>query len=558
VIVLLLALLAATARAGLGPDDVVVLFNADDPEAAATADLYAAARDLDPSHLCGVTGVDPALRTISLPAAVDGIVAPFQACVDALPNPEDIDAVVIVRGLPYRVDLPDGGFHVSLDAAIQIAGASRPSDGAPLLGQPQARQGSLPLASIPNPVYIQGGNYAGDMTASFGASAWYATSPRIVRGEGVPGPYTADDDPLYATWDFGRALYVVSRLDGFDHTDARALIDRALAADGSFPDAPFLCMRGAEGARGVRDAECEHALRMLAAQGHATEWVSAHDAALGDREVIAYFTGAADLKGAIDGLTYPPGAVVENITSFGAAPNNFFCSADGATCPASESQTSIARMIRAGATAAHGTVAEPLNNVFPNAGFLTLYAQGYTLGESFLYNQRFLYWQNLYLGDPLTAPFAERPQVALRDRPSQNHPVLEAVSATHPDGVARVAIWLDGHRVDPVQGAWPTFDDLGLVEGDAVEVLAVATAAPPPPASVAGWPATAPVGFNPGTKGWTRAILTIGAPFTEEPDPEPPDDRRGCGCAALGPGAAWPALVAMGALVGRRRRAARP
>ena len=545
----LLALLAP-AHAGLGPDDVVVVYNADEPEAVATAEAYAAARDLAPAQRCGVSGVDPAARALPLADALSLVIDPLQACIAALPHPEDIDAVVLVRGLPYRVDLPDNGFFLSLDAAIQIAGATRRSDGVRLLGLPQARQGSLPLASIPNPTYIAGGNYPGDMTASFGASAWYVTSPRIARGEGVPGPYRASDDHPYSSWDFGGALYIVGRLDGFDHADARALIDRAVAADGSFPAAPFLCMRGADGARGVRDAECEHAIRMLAAQGHAAEWLPAFDGALAEREVIAYFTGAADLRGAIDGVTYAPGAIVENITSFGAAPNNFFCSGDGATCPQSEAQTSIARMIRAGATAAHGTVAEPLNNVFPNAGMLLLYAQGYTLGEAALYNQRFLYWQNLWLGDPLVAPFAERPAVSLVDLPPANATLDAAFLADHPDGLAGVTAWVDGAKVEPTAGAWPTFEALGLDEGDVVELLVVATAAVPAPTEVEGWPAAASVPFDPGVKGWIRGTVTIAAPVLP-PDPEEPDEPTGCTCTTSAPSPAWAALLGLVAL--RRR-----
>lgn len=553
----LLALLGS-ALAGLGPDDVVVAYNADDPEAVETALHYALARDLPEAQLCGLGGVESTRRTIPLDQAQELLIAPLQACIAALPDPSLIDAVVLVRGLPYRVDLPDGGFFVSLEAAIQVAGATRPSDGAPLLGMPQARQGSLPIASIQNPTYIQGALYSSDMPASFGPSAWYATSPRIVRGEGELGPFTADQDFLYTSWDFGRALYIVSRLDGFDHTDARALVDRSVTSDESFPKATFLCMRGSEGARGVRDAECEHALRMLDLAGFDTEWVPAFDGNLSDREVIAYFTGTANLRGAIDGLTYAPGAVVENITSFGANPGNFFCSDDGERCPQNESQTSIARMVRAGATAAHGTVAEPLNNVFPNAGFLLLYAHGYTLGEAALYNQRFLYWQNLWLGDPLAAPFAERPAVTLHDGAPVNGGLDRAIGVEHPDGIGEVVVFVDGEpvrgRLPPGSGSWPTFEELGYLPNDQVELLVVAQAGVSDPLVVPGWPAVEPVPLHPAPKGWMRGVITVGDYELDlpEPEPDPEPDPRGCGCAS-GPmsGAAW--LLALLPLLALRR-----
>ncbi len=42
----------------------MVLYNADDVDAAAVAQYYGRARSLPGAHLCGVSGVDPALRTI--------------------------------------------------------------------------------------------------------------------------------------------------------------------------------------------------------------------------------------------------------------------------------------------------------------------------------------------------------------------------------------------------------------------------------------------------------------------------------------------------------------
>ena len=93
----------------------------------------------------------------------------------------------------------------------------------------------------------------------------------------------------------------------------------------------------------------------------------------------------------------------------------------GKTCPASEAQTAIARYVRAGATGVHGAVNEPLNNVFPNAGALLLYTFGYSLGESWFYAQRFLYWQNLHLGDPLATPYGTRPSTPPGTPPVTGH-----------------------------------------------------------------------------------------------------------------------------------------
>lgn len=538
----MLLLLAALAHAGLGPDDVVVLYNADDTEATATAAYYAEARDIDPAHLCGLTGIDPATRGISAADAELLVVTPLEACRAALPHPEDIDVIVTVRGLPYTVAVPGG--TVSLDAYLQVGRATY-RDGSGLIA---GSRNDFFRSPVRNPVYIEGGAFSSDMTASYGPSSYYATSPRIARGLGVPAPFERVADRWWRDWDFTDELLIVSRLDGFDHDDARDLVDRAIAADQSFPAAPFLCMRGSEGARGVRDAECEHALRMLDSAGFDTTWVDTFDAELSGHEVITYWTGTANLKTGIDGITYAPGAVADNITSFGARPQNFFCNEAGDVCPESESQTSVARFVRAGATGAHGTVAEPYNNCFPNAGFMLLYAHGYTMGEAWLTNQQFLYWMHQYLGDPLTLPFADRPQITALAEAAVDAPWRPEI--THPWGIASVTVYVDGAKVHTDADGSFQPDGLGLADGDTVDVLVVAQADAAPAIEVAGWPALEPVTFDPGPKGWLRTTLSVGPPVpVDEPEPE-----AGCGCSSGASEASLFGWLPLVVIVSRRRR----
>lgn len=56
VAVVLTWVLLRLAYAGLGPDDVVVAFNRDDPDAVETARHYTCARDLPHAQLCGLAG----------------------------------------------------------------------------------------------------------------------------------------------------------------------------------------------------------------------------------------------------------------------------------------------------------------------------------------------------------------------------------------------------------------------------------------------------------------------------------------------------------------------
>jgi len=548
VVVLCGALLGATtAQAGGGPMNVMVLYNLDDADAEALAQYYGQARSLPAAHLCGVTGVDPTTRTIDFDEYQSLIHTALGVCLGGLYQPEEIDYLVVVRGLPYRVSLPNGAFFTSLSALLQVHETVRTSDGSPLAGEPQLYN-QFYQASIDNPSYVGGYCQAGDLTVSNPYSSWYQTACSIVRETDHPPSHRRAAAGVASGYDFAGNLFVVTRLDGFDFQDAQALVDRALAGDGSFPTAELLCMEGGDAARGARDPECEFTARHLALAGFSGTWLTPFDSALSGHTVSAYFTGTANLRDGIAGNIYEPGAITCNLTSTGAAPSNFFCNTDGSVCPQSESQTSIARYVRAGATGAHGTVAEPLNNTFPGAGTLLHYTFGYNLAESYFFNQQFLYWQNLYLGDPLTTPYAERPVVIMTPEGSTvRRGAVVNVAATHPDGVAMIRLYVDGERVAQEPGAsldWIVDRDVG----NTLNLLGVAVAQNVE-VQRAGWPLVTHLP-KPDVQGWLAASVTVGEQVvdsdagvaadggpnadggvtTDASGAPPGDGKSGCGC----------------------------
>jgi hypothetical protein len=514
---IIMALLCAAALhpwqagAGGGPANVAVLYNGDSTDASDVALAYAQARSIPGGQLCPLAGIDPAQTEIAFDQYDTLIHAPFRTCLEAMPQPDEIDYVVLVRGLPYKVNL--SGYSASLEAVLQVHDAE--CSGTPIAGSPQENSGSYYEPSFHNPAYIEGFPYPGDYTISNPYQTWYTAAPAIVRAASLPASFRRMSAGSAGGCTFDGNLFIVSRLDGFDFDDARALVERAVAADGSFPTSTLLCMASSDEPRGARDPECEFVARHLAMAGLSGEFLTPFDGALSGRTLSACFTGTADLRGAIAGNVYDPGALACNLTSFGAAPSNFFCSADGTACPQSESQTSIARFIRAGATGAHGTVNEPLNHCFPNAGTLLLYTFGYNMGESFFMNQRFLYWQNIYLGDPLTTPYARRPGVTLGSTGEIARGSALEVEATHPDGIAGLALYLDGVLVDETDTDTLSYaiDD---PPGTEIDVLAVAVAAN---AIVRreGWP-NPDQQPSPDVQGWRSATITVTPPGS---DPEP-------------------------------------
>ncbi len=507
-------LLSSLGFAGGGPLNVMVLYNGDSFSSVELALHYAEERQIPSAQLCPIYGFAEDRLYLSWEEYESSVLWALDDCLDAVNDPSLIDYLVLARGLPYRVQLSGG--TASLSALLQVfhSGNSQLE----LAGQPQSN-----TPAVENPIMIQGDVQAGDYAISNTYEWAYSASTGVVRNEIQPETFKrvaeARSD-FY--WNMTDNLLIVSRLDGFDFQDAMDLVDRSVAADGLFPQAEFLCMASSDEARGARDPECEFAIRHLQGLGVNAQWLPEFDSSLEGHQVSAYFTGSADLKGSIAGLDYVPGAISCNLTSYGAVPSNFFCDESGETCPASESQTSVARFIRAGASSAHGTVDEPYNTAFPAAGTMLLYAMGYNLGESYFFNQPYLYWRNLLVGDPLTTPFDSRPLIFVDADDGHPHDEIIHISAEHPNGVGRIRVYLYDELVEEVEGGSLNWNTVAS-SGQELDIFVVAEAAD--------WtlgPTDWPVGetlIRSRTQGWTRIQLTLG---DSVPLPETQVKEGGC------------------------------
>jgi uncharacterized protein (TIGR03790 family) len=556
---LIMTALLTPVFAGGGPANVMVLANANDTDAIAVAEHYESERALPPGHVCLVEGVNPAANTITLSDYALYVAPTIEDCLATLPQPEEIDILVLIRGLPYRVDLPTG-FTVSLEALAQVSNTSHRSDGEALAGHAISNMDGTYHASVRNPFYV-GASATDAFALSNPYMAHYSTAVTIASDDKQPRSIRRANAPTFDSWEFTDNLFLVSRLDGFDHGDAMDLVDRGVAADGSFPVAPITCMEAADSARGARDPECHFTVDLLQASGFSAQWLEPHDASLAGETLAGFMTGTTTLQDGIDGNDWVPGAFAGNLTSYGAVPKNFRCTEDG-TCPENESQTSIARFVRGGATFAHGTANEPLNNSFPGAGMFLLSTMGYGVIESAFFTQRYLYWQNIYLGDPLSSPWAIRPVVSIDSDVPENAAVQ--ITATHPDGIAQIRLYADGVRVDQTQ---PLSASIIAEAGMEIELLAVAIAENAP-VTRTGWPQTEQQP-RPDVQGWATARVII-APATEAQDtgddalaadtasyhPPTHSPYKGGGCSAAGSGSlSWMWLIS-GLLCWTRRETA--
>lgn len=174
--------------------------------------------------------------------------------------------------------------------------------------------------------------------------------------------------------------------------EAKRLIDRGIASDGSNPAGTAYLVSTSDKARNVRAAGYD-ALRARMQRIIPTEIVEAN--ALENRpDVMFYFTGLTHVP-MLDSNTFLPGAIGDHLTSAG---GDLF----------GGGQMSSLAWLQAGATGSYGAVVEPCNYPakFPApAVVMAHYLQGETLIEAYWKSVR-MPGQGLFIGEPLARPFA--------------------------------------------------------------------------------------------------------------------------------------------------------
>lgn len=173
--------------------------------------------------------------------------------------------------------------------------------------------------------------------------------------------------------------------------EARALIDRGLAADGTAPRGTAYLLDTSDTSRNTRAAWYGYA-RGMGGEGLNVQVLKA-DVLRNRQDVLFYFTGllrVADIRS----NRFLPGALADHLTSAGGV-------LDGT------SQMTSLEWLEAGATASYGTVVEPCNypGKFPNIPIVIRhYLDGDTAIEAY-WKSVLMPSQGLFIGEPLAAPF---------------------------------------------------------------------------------------------------------------------------------------------------------
>lgn len=175
---------------------------------------------------------------------------------------------------------------------------------------------------------------------------------------------------------------------------AKALIDRGVAADGTFPSGTAYLMDTTDKARNVRsqfysliETYLGSRFNIVQVKGNVLE---------NKTDVMFYITGLERVE-KITTNRFRPGAIADHLTSVGGQLTD-------------SSQMSSLRWLEAGATGSYGAVVEPCNfpQKFPHPGIVI---QSYLDGETLLET----YWksvawpgQGVFIGEPLARPFGTK------------------------------------------------------------------------------------------------------------------------------------------------------
>lgn len=327
---------------------VLVVANQNDPDSVRLASYYANKRGVPKENIVLVQTTTA--ERVPLTAYEKEIKGPIKATLAKTKNP--IDFILLMRGLPLR---NAEAFGNSIDSLLM-------SDG----------MATQKLTVAPNTFDI------------------------------APNPYFGKDEPFtHAKFGF----YLVCRLDGYTADDARALVDRSLAAKPN--KGPFLFAKAQNrkaGNFGELQATLDNAASLLRTKGLDVVLDEGGRFASSDRPVAGYATWGSN-DGAFKQETYAslrflPGAICET-----------FVSTSGRTFrkPVPEGQSVIADLIAQGVTGVKGYIGEPYTLALAKADILfDRYTSGRNLAESFYAASAVTHWKDVVIGDPLCAPYKKR------------------------------------------------------------------------------------------------------------------------------------------------------
>ena len=376
----------AGARAGGGPENLFLVVNPANPDSLAVANVFATLRQVPPINVFMLpwSGSD---ESTTIGTFRDEILLPILRGIDARRLAPQIDCIVYAPGFPWRIDY-------AAELPPEIKAEDRFPSGS-LTGMTMlygAVQSGVPAwLSADSNRYYRPVSFQGVPDTTIGFRGWYGWGP---QGELLEA---------------GGVRYLLSVMLGVTAGRGNSVdeivagLQSAARADGTRPPGTIYFMTNSDIRTTTRSAAFSGIVRAIEKLGVKAE-IANGTLPVRKRDVAGLMAGTPNFDWRASGSGIVPGAICENLTSFG-----------GIFTPSS-SQTPLSDFIRAGAAGSSGTVTEPfsIQAKFPHPALQLHYVRGATLAEA-MYQSVQAPYQLLVVGDPLCQPWATIPEVEVVD-----------------------------------------------------------------------------------------------------------------------------------------------
>lgn len=238
-------------------------------------------------------------------------------------------------------------------------------------------------------------------------------------------------------------VLAVTRNEGVSEAEALEQIRRSVNADSTFPKGTFYFCDTKDVRTQTRKTASYETVAELRRLGYRAEIVDRVLPRNRD-DIIGLSMGSAGYSFKGSGNRIKPGAICENLTSYGGVMHN-------------SSQTTLSEMLRNGAAGSSGTVTEPyaVQQKFPHPRVHVHYAKGCSLAESF-YQSVEGPFQLLIVGDALCQPWARRPKMKVTGlEPGETVSGVKRIAVDHSASEIPVGIvnfFLDGRIIASLPG----------------------------------------------------------------------------------------------------------
>lgn len=394
----------ATAFAGGGPENLLLVVNPRSLSSLTIANHYVQLRQIPPGNLVFVPW-DPSREQTDVNTFRNLVLLPVLKAIAQRHIDRQIDYVVYSSDFPWGIGLNQDSekFQAAMRQAAQKNGGNEAAS--PQIQWPKqlTLTGSLTgLTYLWQPVLSGNSGYFDLRANRYMRTATVSPSEatigfRASRQYGPRGEVVATGGRQY----FLSTMLGVTAGRGNTVAEVLSYLRRSAGADGTKPPGTIYFVQNGDVRSKVRHFGFPAAARALNGLGVRAAILDG-TVPLERNDVQGVMMGVAEFDWKASGSTILPGAICEHFTSYGGLMRK------------NAGQTPLSEFLRYGAAGASGTVDEPYSiaEKFPSPMLQVHYARGCTLAEAFYQSVHGPY-QLLIVGDPLCRPWATIPKVTV-------------------------------------------------------------------------------------------------------------------------------------------------